>query len=365
MNKIKKFFLMSLSLISGMLFANEDVRDEMHVPVVFSIFSNEFLFATKKDISTNVAVGLLGSTLYEVKGIHISSLYNITHEVNGAQLSGLFNLNTGDYSGGQLSGLFNISGGNLKGLQAAGVFNMAEGVSIGVQTAGVMNISGEKDMRGVQAAGVMNVAGGEYGSGLQAAGVMNVFRGDMKGAQVGLINICSGDCGFQFGLINIAKNGVFEIETSYTSNHNLRFALNTGNKFCYTVLGLKCGNKIFLKDSDNHLILDDFMIVAGLGTRQEFGCINIDLEALYNNVITYEDGEDSDTAFFLSGRLSLGVKLVKLLNIFGGYSIGFEHADFCNSDRAFEHIRSNLDTRFDNGLTLHHEFEIGAKLMIN
>ncbi len=365
MNKFKKIFLMTLSLISGTLFANEDVREEKHVPVVFSIFSNEFLFASKKDISANAAVGLLGSTLYEVNGIQLSSLYNITHEVNGAQLSGLFNLNTSDFSGGQLSSIFNIAGGSLKGLQAACVFNSAEGVSGGVQTSGVMNITGNQGMSGLQAAGVLNVAGGESGAGLQSAGVMNVYRGDFHGAQVGLINICSGDCGFQFGLINIAKNGVFEIATSYTSNHNLRFALNTGNKFCYTVLGLKCGNKVFLRDSDNHLVLDDFIVVAGLGTRQEFGCVNIDLEALYNNVITYEDGKDSDSASFLSGRLSVGYKIVKHLNIFCGYSIGFEHEDFCNSDKAFEHIRSNLETRFDNGLVLHHEFDFGAKFMIN
>ncbi len=365
MNKFKKIFLVTLSLISGTLFANEDIREEKQVPFVFSIFSNEFLFASKKDISANAAVGLLGSTLYEVNGIQLSSLYNVTHEVNGAQLSGLFNWNTGDFSGGQLSGLFNIAGGSFKGVQASGVFNSAEGFSCGMQAAGVMNMAGNQGVKGLQAAGVINIAGGESCSGLQAASVMNVCRGDLHGAQIGLINICSGVCDFQFGLINIARNGVFEIEASYTSDHNLRFALNSGNKFCYTVLGVKCGNKIFLKASDGHLILDDFIVVSGLGSRLEIGCVNIDLEALFNNVIIYEEGEDSDTASFLSGRLSLGCKLAKHFNIFGGYSINFEHEDFCHSDKAFDHIRSNIETQLDNGLILHHEFELGAKFMIN
>lgn len=347
MNKFKKIFLVTLSVISGTVYAAEETKevDEIkNVPFVFSVASNEFWFASKKDISANYAFGLLGSTLYQVNGIQGSSLYNITHEVNGVQLAGVSNINTDNFSGFQGSGVFNINGAEFSGAQLSGVFNI--------------NGAG---FNGLQSSGFMNIAGGGDSRGAQIAGVLNICKENLRGAQIGLINICSGDCGFQLGLINIAENGILELGASYTSNNDIRLAFNSGNQYCYTVLGVKCRDRIF-KKNDGKIVLDNFVSFAGLGTRQQFSIFNFDLEAYYNSVYFRDNENKFRTAGYLSGRAVVGVTPVKHFNLFAGYTMSFEHADFCDSDIAFKCLKSNFRTHLDNGLTLHHEIDAGIKI---
>ncbi len=348
MNKFKKIFLVVLSVISCSLFANENQREKIDAPFVFSFVSNEFYLFSQKDVVTPFAVGMLGSTVYQVNVLQASGLYNVTHEVNGAQLAGIFNVNTTELNGLQGAGIFNINGDDVNGTQLAGIFNVNAG-----------------NFSGFQGAGIMNFAGGEESYGVQTAGILNINKGNLKGSQIGLINVCDGDCDFQFGLINISKNGIIEFGTSYTSNDTFRYSFTSGKKYFYSVLGFMSDNpfrdgNIFKRD-----FYTNFESFAGWGTRLSFGMCNLDFQALYNNVFFKNSDDENRTAGYLSGRVACGITPVKHLNIFAGYSAAFEHPDYSDSDLAFEHKTSNLKNKFDNGAAIHHEFEIGIKYCLN
>ena len=364
MNKIKKIMLVVVSIISCSVFANENQKEEKHVPVVVSFVSNEFYFASKKNIVANAAIGILGSTLYQVNGVQLSNLMNITHKVNGIQGAGLFNINTNDFAGFENAGLFNINAGRFAGIQASGVMNINCGKFYGAQLAGVMNVNAGA-IAGFQGAGVMNIACGEDSYGVQTASVMNIHSGNLNGVQIGLINICSGDCDFQFGLINISKNGIAELATSYTSNHQFRLAFNSGNQYCYSILGATYNNPFMEEKAIDWRYFANHVTFAGLGTRQTFGILNLDLEAIFNSAMFVNENNRIKSGNYPSGRVSAGITPVKHFNIFAGYSASFEHEWFYNSDLAFKYLKSNWKTAFDNGLTVHHEIDIGIKFQFN
>ena len=364
--KIKKLFLVILSVITLPVFANENEKDEietMHVPLSISFVSNELLLGCEKPVVTNLSFGVIGSTLYQVNGIQGSVVYNVTKEVRGFQGAGVFNVNCRNTCGFQGSGLFNINGRNFSGVQGAGFFNINGRNFSGAQLAGVFNVT-RSTFNGLQGSGVMNISGGKDSCGVQAAGVINVHKGNLKGAQLGLINVCSGNCDFQLGLINICRNGILEIGTSYTSNRNLRFTFSSGNQYLYTILGFSCKDNFLCKLNEGSHFFDDYITFAGLGTRQKFLIFNFDLEAMYNNVFYHDENDDFRSAGYLSGRVAAGISPIKVINIFAGYTAGFEHSSCCDSEEAFRHCKSRFKTLFDNGLTVHHEFDVGIKVQL-
>ncbi len=354
MNKFKKMCLVALSVLSISLYANENEaesenkKDKLYAPVVVSLFGNEIFMFSNRDVVSNCAVGLVGSTIHQVNGIQSSGAYNVTNKMNGGQHAGIFNVNTTNTYGYQAAGLFNVTGGTVGGAQFAGGINIAAG-----------------ELYGYQGAGLVNIAGGENGGGLQTAGILNIKKGDFKGAQFGLINVCTGECGFQFGLINISKSGVLELGTSYTSNEYFRYSFSTGPKLFYTVFGLMTDNPFVNGNCMKAGFYDNFATFAGFGSRQTMGILNIDVEALYNNVY-YRDSEDCiRSAGYMSGRLSMGLTLGKVINIFAGYTAGFEHPDWYDSSIAFDHTRSHLASKFNNGLMIHHSVDAGLKIRFN
>lgn len=348
MNKIKKIFLVVLSVVSCSLFANENQREKINAPFVFSFVSNEFYLFSQKDVVTPFAVGMLGSTVYQVDALQASSLYNFTHEVNGVQLSGILNWNTSEFDGVQGAGIFNMNSGDFDGSQLAGILNMNAGA-----------------FSGFQGAGIMNYAGGQDSNGVQAASILNIKKGNLKGAQIGLINICSGECNFQLGLINISKNGIIEIGTSYTSNDNIRYTFTSGKEYFYTVVGFMTDNPFRNGNMFKKEFFYNFENFTGVGTRLSFGIFNVGVEALYNNVFFLDSDNRFRSAGYISGRVAGGVSPVKNLSLVAGYTAGFEHSAYCNSDLAFEHKTSNLKTRFNNGLVIHHEVDVGIKVCLN
>ena len=85
-------------------------------------------------------------------------------------------------------GYGNWVGGELKGLQLGAIANVAAGTG---------------GHAGLQLGGIANVARGDFDGG-QGAYVANVVTGDMRGAQVGLVNVGGDVTGAQIGLVNIA-----------------------------------------------------------------------------------------------------------------------------------------------------------------
>lgn len=214
------------------------------------------------NMSLNMLIGLNGG----VEGLEFGGLGNInTGIVNGAQFGGLFNITKGDVNGvqfgghlnithgnvigGQFSGLVNVNTGDIKGIQGAGILNANKGNTEHIQISGLIN-SNYGNMRGLQISGILNAnlnkpkkenvelvqlsglinQNASPMKGAQISSILNVSVDSLKGAQIGLINIGNQIEGTQIGLINIsvgdssdvipvgllnfAKNGLFELELS-------------------------------------------------------------------------------------------------------------------------------------------------------
>jgi len=152
-------------------------------------------------------VGVVNRTTGLTQGLQYG-VVNITEKLNGLQFSGIYvgaNIATEDVSGGQI--FFSLVGfnksGNVKGLQLAGLLaglNMA------------------KDLKGTQISGILGVNLAENTTGVQLATLYNQAE-EMKGVQIGLVNICRQMTGVQIGLANIIK----ESEVPFFPIVNARF----------------------------------------------------------------------------------------------------------------------------------------------
>jgi hypothetical protein len=210
------------------------------------------------DITNNVSVNLLWGESGGVDGMEVGTIQNkVRRDMNGFQFAGVGNQVGRNVTGTQVGGIYNKNSGMTRGLQAAGIINLTNGVQAaqaaglvnwakgdmaGLQASGLMNRA-YGDAQGIQAAGVMNVSGGTTKvqiSGLyNKAGdvqifqtaLMNVSTGQMKGLQVGLINISDTVSGVPIALINIVKRGYNHVEIygSEILHGNFQFKLGANH----------------------------------------------------------------------------------------------------------------------------------------
>ena len=384
--------------------ADEPVPELEHFPFVFSLVCNEMHLALKKEISTGFSLGVIRSSVYQANGAMLASVGNEAMVMSGAQLSGVYNI-ARDVSGIQGAGVFNISR-DTHGVQGAGVLNFAQDVT-GVQGSGVLNIARSmqyvqgagvcnvaRDATGVQGAGVLNVTLDSM-TGVQGAGILNVARGDMtgvqgagianfaggnvtgvqgtsianialgnvRGVQVGFVNFCKGDCGFQLGLINYSRNGVFEVGASYSTDEKIRFTLNSGKKYLYTIVGANLRPDHIGKNTDSESIT----ILLGLGTRFTVWKFNFDLEAISNEVLSVEKKEVNGkkdkirTKWYPSARVSVGFTPIKHINLFAGFGMALETN---GNEEAFVSHKKNMV--IDAGkATIYPEFDFGVRFSVN
>lgn len=350
--------------------AQEQALEIEKTPFVFSFVCNEFNGMGKKNISTNISLALLRSSVYETNGLmfsvggnetkllrgaQIAPVYNIAKNVKGAQIAYVFNY-ADMVVGGQAANILNISK-NLTGVQIADVLNLNLAGGKGGQAAAIGNLA-VKEFTGLQAAGIINVAVKDF-KGLQAAGMVNVAAGNVKGTQVGLINICKGDCNFQLGLINYSRNGIFEIGASYTTDEKVRVTLNSGNKFLYTILGFYIDPKNSMYDDNTSTVVALF----GLGTRFNLWKFNFDLEFLGNETMFINTKKETDDKkrvqieWYPTARFSVGFTPIKHLRIFAGAALSFE---FSGNEKAFAMHNKNIV--IDGGsMTIYPEFDFGLR----
>lgn len=183
-----------------------------------------------RDVTGTQVGGLFNYNGGTTRGLQAAGVINFAQRAEAAQTAGLINWVKEDVSGVQASGLFNLSGGNARAVQASGLFNASGGDSK-VQTAGAFNLS--RGNAKVQVSGVFNVAKDvEIG---QFGGVVNVAKGEVKGFQIGFLNISDTVSGVPIGLINIVKRGYnkFEIYGSEILHGN--FQLKLGANAFYNI----------------------------------------------------------------------------------------------------------------------------------
>lgn len=195
--------------------------------------------------------GLMNVAGNKLSGIQISAIGNVAgNNLQGLSIGGLINLTGGTSNAFEIAGLANFTARHQSGFSLAGLINVSGDGLSGVQTAGLLNVDAKK-VKGIQIAGISNIAVNAQGlqlaaltnvttdtlKGLQIAGAVNIgvhalkafqfssitnivqqemegvqvgianYAGDLKGAQIGVLNLCGGDVnGVQIGLINHSKD---------------------------------------------------------------------------------------------------------------------------------------------------------------
>ncbi|MBN9297658.1 MAG: carboxypeptidase-like regulatory domain-containing protein [Filimonas sp.] len=225
-------------------------------------------FFTERPVQVSLTPGLSSHGSMSGSVVNHFSLNVIggyTAGTKGAEIGGVFNIDAKDVTGVQVAGIFNIVGGGVDGVQVAGVHNMALDNVIGVQVAGISNVN-KHDMNGVQVGGIYNHVGDEMNgiqvggisnyakgkvNGMQVAGIANIanttFRGvqvggifnyakQLKGVQIGLINIADTSDGYSVGLINIIKKGYHKLAITTNEVMDANVAFKTGNSKLYSIL---------------------------------------------------------------------------------------------------------------------------------
>ncbi|WP_289292569.1 hypothetical protein [Bacteroides sp. 41_26] len=193
---MKKIFILTVAIVLSLFML---ISRNEHIGINLSLNSDvcTFPMETKQTCYLNLgfssdmnclnglAVNVLGSMVYEAKGVAVSGLYILNHTAH-------------DYDGLFLSGGINFTAGVLHGIQIAGIMNSL-GEVYGTQVSGMFNLA--ETLRGIQFSGLINSAGD--GAGGMIAPV-NVTSGEFKGIQIGLFNY-SETYTFQIGLININR----------------------------------------------------------------------------------------------------------------------------------------------------------------
>jgi hypothetical protein len=267
------------------------------------------LFSNVSGSVTGVqASGLYNMVRDTVYGVQAAGLFNQTKgKVTGLQIGGLYNMAMNGVDGGQIAGVYNHSREDVRAMQIAGVANLAKNVGL-FQIAGISNVS-RGSVKGFQISGISNVSREDV-SGVQISGIFNKAR-TVGGVQIGLINVADSVGGAQIGLLNFNKHGYTSLELSTNEVMQANLAYKAGNRWLYSILtsGLRFTNGSRA-----------WSYGAGLGTMADLGALTLGFELLCQQ-INEENLGPGRLNLVIPGRLSLGLKLGRYLELFGGASV--------------------------------------------
>ncbi len=230
-----------------------------------------------------------------------------THGLFSSQVVNRFSLNLiGGYTAGvdgvEVGGLFNINKRDVRYLQLAGIFNLAGGNATGLQVAGAHNRVLDT-VKGAQLSLFSNDAGAQL-SGVQVSALHNRTH-QLKGLQIGLVNVADTSYGASLGLLNFIGNGFYKVTYSASDISNMNVSLKTGTHFFYSELLTSAnisGNKKF------------YSFGLGIGHDILFSDhIYLSAEANYQfaNTGLWDDR-------WTQGKLLLNFQLSKQLSLIGG-----------------------------------------------
>jgi len=246
-------------------------------------------FFAKRPFQISLTPGLSSHRMFSAQVVNKFSLNLVggyTAGVNGLEIGGLFNINKIDTRYLQLAGIFNLVGGKVSGIQIAGVDNTALDTVKGVQMAGFVN----------------HAEGTVYG--LQFAALHNSAQ-NLKGVQLGLVNIADTSAGASIGLFNIIRNGFYKISWSANNFENTNLSIKTGTHSFYS-------NLLF----GSNISADRKMYSFGLGIGHDF----LFSKAVY--LSTETDFQFANTglwnAQWSQAKLELNLRVGNHLSIFAG-----------------------------------------------
>ncbi len=291
-----------------------------------------------------------------VFGAQINAVYNKANNVNGTQVASIFNT-ADDIIGAQVSGCSQIAK-NVMGTQCSGLTNGISESIYGFQISGLCNYA--KDFTGFQISGVLNLA--ESGKGTQWAPV-NV-AGKMTGFQFGVVNFAremEGGCAF--GLLNIICNGVHDISFYRDTNSVNWMKYQGGTKHFYTSI---YGGSYLDDESDSDFNMGYTFAGLGIGTRISAWKFDLDLEVSEKGIAVHHKNDimkfkDETEATVPSANLTLSFHPVNHIALLGGACFDLEVDDFNNE--AFEKIRSNIGSmKVNDSAKLHPSYYVGLRI---
>lgn len=185
------------------------------------------------------------------EGLQLSSMVNVVNgALDGAQVGLVCNWVTDDAAFLQLGGIVNVAVGDLNGTQAGPFLNWAGGTVSGLQLAGVVNRSGGR-VDGVQLSCLLNIAG------------------DVRGWQIGVVNIADSLDGHAIGVVSVERDGVADLGAFIASDGVVGIEGRLGTKRTYTVLAI-----------DATALGDDSQagLYLGFGYRLRLGSVMLDAD---------------------------------------------------------------------------------------
>lgn len=290
--------------------------------------SSQGIFSSQ--VVNKVSLNVLGGYTAGVNGTEFAGLFNISkNNVQYVQLAGLGNLVGGSVRGFQAGGVLNSVLDSLRGFQAAGVVNDVRSSVDGWQAAGIFNHVRE-NLNGAQVSGIGNLVSGNA-SGVQIAGIGNValkelsgvqiagifsYAKNLKGLQIGLINVADTSSGFSVGLINWVNKGYHKLIISTTDVFRSQLSIKTGNAKFYTML---IGSANFAENervySVGYGLGHDMMFSNRLSTSVEVSSQGVYLGNWdYPNILN-------------KGQINFQYKLIKGLSIYVGPSYSVYYSD--------------------------------------
>lgn len=268
----------------------------------------------------------------EFQGLQVAGGANVNAgEVVGLQGAGGANVSGGSVLGMQVAGGANVSGGDLRGLMLAGGANVSQGSFQGLSMAGGANVAGG-NVAGLRMAGGANVSGGDVQAiqlapganftqgnftGIQAA-VANVTLGDVRGLQVGLVNV-SRTSTASIGLVNVYLDGYVQPEV-YTSEEGLvMVGVRHGSGSFFNTYSL--GKRLYGAD----IRWSEIAAAVGFGWRFELAeRLDLSLELLATSIMLEPSG------FYWNGDVTLykvrpmfSYRFLEHLTVFGGPTMTF------------------------------------------
>jgi len=198
------------------------------------------------------AAGFFNNTMGKVNGVQVAGFSNTVFDtLNGVQVAGYVNIQKGNLNGTQLAGFVNVTTRNVEQMQIAGYVNIALGNCKGMQLSGFVNFS-NADNNGYQLSGFTNFITGnnnkfqfsgftnfamKESKGTQLSCFLNYAR-DVKGCQIGLVNIADTVSGLSLGLFNFVKKGYFSLNLHYDEMRFLTLDYYMGTPKLYSIIGL-------------------------------------------------------------------------------------------------------------------------------
>ena len=243
-------------------------------------------FGPAKQIRNNFSIGFVatGSAAIDGAQLGIGAVWGLDY-VNGLQAAMGASISKGPMTGLQASIGASIARKTMRGYQASVAFNMAG------------------ELRGMQMAGVNYV---DEGRGVQL-GLINISRGDLEGAQIGLINIAD-DTDASIGLIPVTKKGGVGVDLWTSDVQLLHLGLRLRARRTYTVISFG----FHPLDDSSRSFSGGFGLGGSLLARRRF---SIDLD---NTVGAVNEGFSITRSAYLLDtlRLSLAWRPAKHFSMF-------------------------------------------------